>query len=151
MKSQEFALKTEVFAFTSRSKAIAKPRRCTSVCSSASTVPLGERCWTDIEPGAYSNIAFPVSKRLSALLRHGDLLREEDGVIEFWRLKDCLRYENENSRHWSDEMWKFSISELFKAIQDAIPLIFHYRTMCKFRTISSSTFITYDVQSIYTP
>ena len=92
MKSEEFALKTEVFAFTSRSKAIAKPRRCTSACSSASTVPLGERCWTDIEPGAYSNIAFPVSKRLSALLRHGDLLRKEDGVIEFWRLKDCLRY-----------------------------------------------------------
>ena len=51
------------------------------------------RCWTDIEPVAYSNIAFPVSKRLSALLRHGDLLRKDDGLIEFWRLKDCLRYE----------------------------------------------------------
>ena len=47
-----------------------------------------------------------MSKRLSTLLRHGDLPREEDGAIEFWRLKDCLRYEFENSRHWSDEMWK---------------------------------------------
>ena len=54
----------------------------------------------------YSHIAYPVSKRLSSLLRHGDLPREEDGAIEFWRLKDCLRYEFENSRHWSDEMWK---------------------------------------------
>ena len=47
-----------------------------------------------------------MSKRLSALLRHGDLPREEDGAIELWRLKDCLGYEFENSRHWSDEMWK---------------------------------------------
>ena len=35
-----------------------------------------------------------------------DLPREEDGAIEFWRSKDCLRNEFENSRHWSDEMWK---------------------------------------------
>ena len=46
---------------------------------------------------------------------------------------------------------KFFISELFKVIQDAIPSIPHYRTMCEFRTISSSTFITSDVQSIYIP
>ena len=26
--------------------------------------------------------------------------------FNFWRLKDCLRYEFENSQHWSDEMWK---------------------------------------------
>ena len=36
---------------------------------------------------------------------------------------------------------KFFISELFKVIQDAIPLILHFSTMCQFRTISSSTFI----------
>ena len=46
---------------------------------------------------------------------------------------------------------KFSISELFKVIQDAIPLILHYWTMCYFRTTSSSTFITLDMQSIYIP
>ena len=27
-------------------------------------------------------------------------------LIEFWRLKDCLRYEFENSQPWSDNMWK---------------------------------------------
>ena len=70
------------------------------------TVPICERSWTDIEPEDYSSIAYPVSKRLGTLLRHGDLLREEDGAIEFWRLKFCLRCEFENSRHWSDEMWK---------------------------------------------
>ena len=34
----------------------------------------------------------------------------------------------------------FFTSELFKVIQDAISLILHYRTLCLFRTISSSTF-----------
>ena len=46
---------------------------------------------------------------------------------------------------------KFIISELFKVIQDAIPWILHYRTTRKPRTISSSAFITLDVQSIHTP
>ena len=106
MKSEEFALKTSVLAVASRSKAKAKPRRRTSPCSSTRTLPVRERFWTDIEPRTYSNIAFPMSKRLTTLLRHGHLPREEDGAIEFWRLKDSLRYEFENSQHWSDEMWK---------------------------------------------
>ena len=59
-----------------------------------------------MEPGTYSHIAYPVSNRLSTLLRHGDQPRKEDGAIEFWRLKDRLRYEFENSRHWSDEVWE---------------------------------------------
>ena len=106
MKFEEFALKTNVLSFPSRSKAKAKPRRRTSACSSTRTVPICERSWTDVEPENYSSIAYPVSKRLSTLLRHGDLPREEDGAIEFWRLKECLRYEFERSRHWSDKMWK---------------------------------------------
>ena len=40
------------------------------------------------------------------------------------------------------------ISELFKDIQDAILLIFHYRTMLFFRATSSSTFTMSDVLSI---
>ena len=80
-KSEEFALKTNVLAFASRSKAKAKPRRRTPACSYTRTVSICERHWADIEPGTCSNIAFPVSKRLSTLLRHGDLPREEDGEI----------------------------------------------------------------------
>ena len=106
VKSEEIALKTNVLAFASRPKAQARPRRPTSTCSSARTVSIGERKWTDVEPGTYSHIADPVSKRLRALLRHGHLPREEDGAIEFWRLKGCLRNEIENSQHWSGEMWK---------------------------------------------
>ena len=87
----------------------------------------------------------PVSKRLTTLLRHGQLPREENGAIELWRLKDYLRNDFMHYRHWSDEMWrqqekssilyslvwtKNSISELFEVIQDAIPLILPNRTMC---------------------
>ena len=83
MKSEEVALETKVLTFASRSKAKAKPRKRTPACSSTRTVPIGERTWTDIEPEDYSHIAYPVSKRLSTLLHHGDLPREEDGAIEF--------------------------------------------------------------------
>ena len=68
--------KTEVFAFASRSKANAKPRRPSSSCSSTRTVPIRERIWwIDIEPGAQSDQAYPVAKRLNTLLRHGQLPR----------------------------------------------------------------------------
>ena len=63
-KTELFALKTEVFAFASRSKAKAKPRRPSTPCPSARIVPIRERIWIDIEPGAQSDQAYPVAKRL---------------------------------------------------------------------------------------
>ena len=110
MQFEDFALKTNVLAFASRSKAKAKPRRRTPACSSARTVPIGERTWTDIEPEIYSSIDNPVSKQLSTLVRHGDPLREEDGAIEFRRLKDFLRKDFVHSQHWSDEVWKSTMA-----------------------------------------
>ena len=102
----------------------------------------------DIEPEDYSPIAYPVSKQLSILLRHGDLPREDDGAIEFWRIKDYLRYDLIGLMKSGRVQWqeaeetrndfnivlirqdkKFFISELFKVIQDAISLILHHRTM----------------------
>ena len=73
-KEQETSeTKTEEFAFASRSKAVAKPRRLTSACSSARTVPIHGRPWIDIEPGAQSDQEYPVAKRLNTLLRHWTL------------------------------------------------------------------------------
>ena len=107
MQFEEFALKTNVLAFARRSDAKAKPRRRTSTCSSTRTKPICERSWTAIfEPETYSLVARPVSKQLSTLLRHGHLPREEDGAIEFWRLKEYLRIDLVQSQHWSAEMWK---------------------------------------------
>ena len=58
MQFEDFALKTNVLAFASQSKAKAKPRRRTSACSSTRTVPICERSWTDIEPETNSPIAY---------------------------------------------------------------------------------------------
>ena len=87
MQFEDCALKSNVLAFASRPKAKAKPQRRTSASSSTKTVPIGERTWTDIEPHDYSSIDYPVSKQLITLLRHGNLPREDDGAIEFWRFK----------------------------------------------------------------
>ena len=147
MQFEDFALKTNVLAFASRSKAKAKPQRRTPASSSTKTVPIGERTWTDIEPEGCSPIAYPVSKQLSTLLRHGDLPREEDGAIEFWRLKDYLRNGFVRSQHWSGEVWKSTMAkgggtkkrfqyctdpsgeEILYLRADATSLILHYRTM----------------------
>ena len=83
--------KTEVFAFASRSNAKAKPRTPSTACSSSRTVPILERIWNDIEPGAQFDQAFPVAKTMNTLLQHGELPREEDDAIEFWRLRDDLQ------------------------------------------------------------
>ena len=111
MQFEDFALKTNVLAFSSRSKANAKPRRRTLAFSSTRTVLIGERTWTDIEPEDYSPLAYPVSKQLSTLLHHGSLPREEDEPIEFWRLKDDLRNDFVRSQHQSDEMWKSTLAK----------------------------------------
>ena len=54
--------------------------------------------------------AYPVAKRPNTLLWHGELPREEDGEIEFWRLKDDLRNKFEHSKYWSDDMWKSNMA-----------------------------------------
>ena len=61
MHFEDSALKSNVLAFASRSKAKAKPRRRTLACSSKRIVPIGERTWTDTEPEDYSPIDDPVS------------------------------------------------------------------------------------------
>ena len=62
-KTEVFALKTTVFAFASRSKAKAKPRRPSTTCASTRTVLVRERRWIDIEPGAQFDQAYPVAKK----------------------------------------------------------------------------------------
>ena len=63
---------TEVFSFASRSKSKAKPRRPSTACLCSRAIPIRERIWIDIEPGAQSDQAHPVAKRRHTLLRHGE-------------------------------------------------------------------------------
>ena len=110
MEFEEFALKTNEIAFASRSKAKAKPQRRDSASSSTRTIPIGERTWTDVEPGEYSLSDYAVSKKLIHLLRHGNLPRENDGAIEFWRIKDGLQKYFPHCPHCSDSKWKVCLA-----------------------------------------
>ena len=110
MQFEEYALKLNAGDFASRSKAKAKPQRRDSASSSTRTIPIGERTWTDIEPGKQSLNVYPVSKKLIHLLRHGSLPRDNDGAIEFWRIKDHLQDHFVFCHHWSDEKWKSSMA-----------------------------------------
>ena len=106
MQFEDYALQLNARAFASRSKATAKRQRCSSASSSTKTLPIGERTWTDIEPQDYSVTAFSVSKKQINLLRHGSLPRDNDGAVEFWKIKDYLQHHFVHSRHWSVEKWK---------------------------------------------
>ena len=64
----------------------------------------------NIDPQKYSLSDYPVSKKLINLLRHGSLPRENDGAIEFWRVKDYLQDRFVFCHHWSDEKWKCSMA-----------------------------------------
>ena len=167
---RKYALRLNASDFASRSKAKAKPQRRESASSSTRTKPIGERIWTDVEPGDYSISYYEVSKKLIHLLRHGSLHRETDGAIEFWRIKDNLQEHVLYCHHWSDDKWKKNMargggnkkiyqywqsctSELFKdpTLQDHVVNLVPPSSSRSLRATSSSTFITSDVQSIYIP
>ena len=107
---EEYASRLNASDSASRSKAKAKPQRRESASSSTRTLPIGERTWTDVEPGEYSISDYEVSKKLIHLLRHGSLPRETDGAIEFWRIKDNLQRHFLHCHHWSDDKWKKSMA-----------------------------------------
>ena len=93
--------------FACRSKAKAKPQRREPAGSSPRIVPTGKRTWTDIEPGKYSFSDYEVSKKVTHLLRRSQHVhREEDGAVNFWRIKENLQNPFPQSIHWSDDRWK---------------------------------------------
>ena len=68
---------------------------------------LGKRIWTDVEPGEYSLSDFDISKNLIHLLRHGkQVQREDDGAVQFWRIKSYLQSQFPRILYWSDDRWK---------------------------------------------
>ena len=148
-KSEEFALKTNVLSFASRSKAKAKPRRPT--CSSARTVPFCERIWTDIEPGTQFESSVPSGKKtkhsssawtITSRRRWGDRILETGrlsseqtcalSTLVWWNVEEYngkrrRKKEKDFNTVLTRHDKKFFTSEFFKVIQDAIPLIHHYR------------------------
>ena len=104
---EEQALQLKVKVFAARSKAKAKPQRRELVDYSPSIIPMNERNWIDIEPGNYSLSAYEVSKKVIHLLRHSQKVqREDDGAVQFWKIKEHLQSQFPQIPYWSDDRWK---------------------------------------------
>ena len=94
---------TSVVAARSKAKAKLQPR---VLVGTTATIPIHERRWIDIEPSKQNLASYDISKKVINLLRHNHTLqREEDGAIEFYRIKFYPR--NHSQIHnWSDDRWK---------------------------------------------
>ena len=132
---EEYALRLNACDFASRSKSKTKPQRRNSASSSTRTTLIGQRIWTDVEPGEYSISDYEVSKKLTHLLRHGSLPRENDGAIELWRVKDNLQKHFLYCHHWSNEKWKKSMArgggnkKRYQYCTDSSGAILHLRAL----------------------
>ena len=97
---------TSVKVFVARSKAKAKPQK-RELVDTPSIIPMHERKWIDIEPSEPTLAAYDVSNKVISLLRHNQTVqREEDGAIQFYRIKFHLRNHFSQVQHLSDERWK---------------------------------------------
>ena len=72
----------------------------------ATTIPLSERVWIDIEPSKQDLESYNLSKKVINLLRHNQKLhREEDGAIQLYKIKFYLRDHHPQIQNWSDDRW----------------------------------------------
>ena len=102
---EEQALQLNVKDFAARSEAKAKPQR-TEFVDLPSIIPMNERKWIDIEPGESSFSAYEISKKVMNLLRHSQTVqRQDDGAVQFWRIKNFLQNQFPQVQHWSDDRW----------------------------------------------
>ena len=99
---EEQASQSSMKVVAARSKAKAKPQK-REIVELPSTIPMNERKWIDIEPAEPSLAAYEVSKKVISLLRHNQTVqREEDGAIQFWRIKFHLRNHSSQEQHWTE-------------------------------------------------
>ena len=95
---------TSVVAARSKAKAKPQPRE---LAGTTTTIPIHQRRWIDIEPSKQDLDSYDLSKKVINLLRHNQTLhREEDGAIEFCKIKFHLRNHHSQIQNWSDDRWK---------------------------------------------
>ena len=95
---------TSVVAARSKAKAKPQPRE---LAGMTATIPIHQRRWIDIEPSKQNLASYDISKKVINLLRHNQTLqREEDGAIQFWRIKFHLRNQFSQVHNWPDDRWK---------------------------------------------
>ena len=91
-----------VVAARSKAKAKPQPRESTGT----TTIPLSERVWIDIEPSKQNLESHDLSKKIINLLRHNQKLhREQDGAVQFYKIKFHLRDYPLPIQNWSDDRW----------------------------------------------
>ena len=91
-----------VVAARLKAKAKPQPRESTGT----TTIPLSERVWIDIEPSKQDLESYNLSKKVINLLRHNQKLhREQDGAIQFYKIKFHLRDYHLPIQNWSDDRW----------------------------------------------
>ena len=117
-----------------RSKAKAKPQPRESI--GATTIPLCVRVWIDIERSKQDLESYNLSKKVINLLRHNQKLhREEDGAIEFYKMKFHLRDHHLSIQNWSDDRWIACLAagggskRRFQYCSDCLGSIIHLRAL----------------------
>ena len=101
---------TSIKVVAARSKARAKPQQREPV-DTPTIIPTHERRWIDFEPSEPTLAAYDVSKKVISLLRHNQTVqREEDGAIQFNRIKFHLRNHSSQVQHWSNDRWKSCVA-----------------------------------------
>ena len=149
--NEDQASQTSVKVIAARPKAKAKPQKREPV-DVPSIIPMHERKKIDIEPSEPSLAAYEVSKKLISLFRHNQTVqREDDGAIQFWRIKFIFEINSHEysiglmsvgNLAWQREvvqkgdisialiiLEQFFTSVLFRDTLDGISLILCYRTM----------------------
>ena len=101
---EEESAQTSIKVVAARSKAKAKPQP-RGLVGTTATIPLRERRWIDIEPSKQDLYLFDLSKKVINLRHHQTLQREEDGAIQFCKIKIYLRNHHSQIQHWSDDRW----------------------------------------------
>ena len=101
-EEEDVPASSEVVAARSKAKAKPQPRESTGT----TTIPLSERVWIDIEPSKQDLESYNLSKKVINLLRHNQKLhREQDGAIQFYKIKFHLRDYHLPIQNWSDNRW----------------------------------------------
>ena len=99
---------SEVIAARSKAKAKPQPRE----SSGTTTIPLSERIWIDIVPSKQDLDSHNLSKKVINLLRHNQKVhREQDGAVQFYKIKFHIRDYSLSTQNWSDNRWLACLAE----------------------------------------
>ena len=102
-EEEDVPTSTSVVAAKSKAEAKPQPRE---LAGTTATIPIHQRRWIDIEPSEQNLASYDLSKKVINLLRHNQKLhREEDGAIQFYKIKFHLRDNHPQKQNWSDDRW----------------------------------------------